>query len=198
MKDQDLWRGRLDLPNVESGAKKLIPVEWPLGGVLVLGENSICHFDGNSQRTVQMKATEIESVGKIDNTRYLLGDHTGCVFALQASTVCFLLFSFFFSKLVTQCRCLMLLVVEHKNNKVTGLKLELIGNTSVPSCISYLDNGVVYVGSALSDSHVWTKHSTTHTQRKLFQVDTKMHSQFSFFFFFGFKQQVLFVCFVNS
>jgi hypothetical protein len=31
--------------------------------------------------------------------------------------------------------------------RVTGLKVEYLGETSIASSISYLDNGVVYVGS---------------------------------------------------
>lgn len=38
--------------------------------------------------------------------------------------------------------------------RVTGLKIEHLGETSVASSISYLDNGVVYVGSRFGDSQV--------------------------------------------
>lgn len=40
-------------------------------------------------------------------------------------------------------------------SRVTGLKLELLGETSIPSTISYLDNGYVYVGSSFGDSQVY-------------------------------------------
>lgn len=38
--------------------------------------------------------------------------------------------------------------------RVTGLKIEYLGETSIASSISYLDNGVVYVGSRFGDSQV--------------------------------------------
>ena len=38
--------------------------------------------------------------------------------------------------------------------RVTGLKIEHLGETSVASTISYLDNAVVYVGSSYGDSQV--------------------------------------------
>lgn len=38
--------------------------------------------------------------------------------------------------------------------RVTGLKIELLGETSVASSISYLDNAVVFVGSSYGDSQV--------------------------------------------
>lgn len=38
--------------------------------------------------------------------------------------------------------------------RVTGLKIELLGETSIASTISYLDNAVVYIGSSYGDSQV--------------------------------------------
>ncbi|KAG8385227.1 hypothetical protein BUALT_Bualt03G0020200 [Buddleja alternifolia] len=60
-----------------------------------------------------------------DGSRYLLGDHNGL---------------------------LHLLVITHEKEKVTELKIELLGETSVASSISYLDNAVVFVGSSYGDS----------------------------------------------
>lgn len=37
---------------------------------------------------------------------------------------------------------------------VTGLHIERLGRTSQPSTISYLDAGVVYIGSACGDSQL--------------------------------------------
>lgn len=39
--------------------------------------------------------------------------------------------------------------------RVTGLKIELLGETSIASTISYLDNAFVYIGSSYGDSQVW-------------------------------------------
>lgn len=38
--------------------------------------------------------------------------------------------------------------------RVTGLKIELLGETSIASTISYLDNAVVFIGSSYGDSQV--------------------------------------------
>ncbi|KAL0321393.1 UNVERIFIED_CONTAM: DNA damage-binding protein 1 [Sesamum radiatum] len=62
-----------------------------------------------------------------DGSRYLLGDHNGL---------------------------LHLLVITHEREKVTGLKIELLGETSVASSISYLDNAVFFVGSSYGDSQL--------------------------------------------
>ncbi|KAI7751098.1 LOW QUALITY PROTEIN: hypothetical protein M8C21_020503 [Ambrosia artemisiifolia] len=62
-----------------------------------------------------------------DGSRYLLGDLSGL---------------------------LHLLVIVHEKDKVTGLKIELLGETSIASTISYLDNAFVYVGSSFGDSQL--------------------------------------------
>ena len=36
----------------------------------------------------------------------------------------------------------------------TGMKLEVLGECSTPHCLTYLDNGVVFVGSRLGDSQL--------------------------------------------
>lgn len=38
--------------------------------------------------------------------------------------------------------------------EVKDLKLELLGETSIAHCLTYLDNGVVFIGSALGDSQL--------------------------------------------
>ena len=40
----------------------------------------------------------------------------------------------------------------HDGRAVVGLKLENLGRTSAPSTLTYLDNGVVFVGSCSGDS----------------------------------------------
>ena len=43
-------------------------------------------------------------------------------------------------------------VLMHDGRAVVGLKLEVLGRTSAPSTLTYLDNGVVFVGSCSGDS----------------------------------------------
>ena len=45
--------------------------------------------------------------------------------------------------------------------RVSGLKIELLGETSIASTISYLDNAFVYIGSSYGDSQVcWCIYSS--------------------------------------
>lgn len=71
----------------------------------------------------------MQAHGKVDEdgSRYLLGDHLGN---------------------------LLLLVLQHDGAAVLGLKTEPLGAISAPSTISYLDNGVVYIGSSFGDSQL--------------------------------------------
>lgn len=47
-----------------------------------------------------------------------------------------------------------MLFAEQSNDAITSLKLEPLGSTPAPSSLSYLDEGVVYLGSVLGDSQV--------------------------------------------
>ena len=67
-----------------------------------------------------------------NGSRYLLGDMAGRLFML-------------------------LLDKEEKmdgTGAVKDLKVELLGETTIAECITYLDNGVVYIGSRLGDSQL--------------------------------------------
>ena len=69
-------------------------------------------------------------------------------------------FSLFFFSLEKQADYSSLLLefsqpCSHLCYRVTGLKIELLGETSVASTISYLDNAFVFIGSSYGDSQVW-------------------------------------------
>lgn len=48
--------------------------------------------------------------------------------------------------------CLLICEDDKSSFKVSQLKLERLGRTAVPSCLTYIDDGVVYVGSCHGDS----------------------------------------------
>ncbi|KAL9676917.1 hypothetical protein QQ045_005139 [Rhodiola kirilowii] len=129
LKDKDFVEGPWSQNNLDNGAEMLIPVPSPLCGVLIIGEETIVYSSATIYKVIAIKPSITKAYGRIDpdGSRYLLGDHTGL---------------------------LHLLVVTHDKDKVTGLKLELLGETSIPSSISYLDNGYVYVGSSFGDSQL--------------------------------------------
>ena len=62
---------------------------------------------------------------------------------------------------------LLLLEKAAPNNEAT-IKLELLGEVCTPECMTYLDNGVIYVGSRMGDSRLVRLHSTKDPTSKSF------------------------------
>lgn len=135
-KERDLADGPWSLSGCDPGATTLAAVPSALGGgALVVGGGSIAYVNaGNSLLTVpsfaSTKGFAVMAIAPVDDdgTRWLLGDGGGG---------------------------LSLLLLAHDGaGKVTALRLERLGNVSLPSCLCYLDNGVVFVGSAGGDSQL--------------------------------------------
>jgi len=130
LKEKDVAEGPFHQQNLEQTANMLVPVSQPLGGVLVFAENSITYLNGSAGKsTFLSQPAHIRAVGKIDDdgSRYLIGDHAGR---------------------------LSILALERKGDEVIALTVSLLGVTSLASTISYIDNGYVYVGSAVGDSQL--------------------------------------------
>ncbi|PSS29021.1 DNA damage-binding protein [Actinidia chinensis var. chinensis] len=129
LKDKDFVEGPWSQNNLDNGADLLIPVPPPLCGVLIIGEETIVYCSASAFKAIPIRPSITRAYGRVDadGSRYLLGDHAGL---------------------------LHLLVITHEKEKVTGLKIELLGETSIASTISYLDNAFVYVGSSYGDSQL--------------------------------------------
>ncbi|KAM7270364.1 hypothetical protein ACFE04_029578 [Oxalis oulophora] len=129
LKDKDFIEGPWSQNNLDNGAELLIPVPPPLNGVLIIGEETIVYCSANVFKVIQIRPSITRAYGRVDadGSRYLLGDHAGF---------------------------LHLLVITHEKEKVTGLKIESLGETSIASTISYLDNAIVFIGSSYGDSQL--------------------------------------------
>ncbi|CAH0728160.1 unnamed protein product, partial [Brenthis ino] len=135
LRDKEFTKVPWKQDNVETEASILIPVPSPLGGAIVIGQESIVYHDGQSYVAVappQIKLTPINCYCRVDTRglMYLLGDIAGRLFML-------------------------LLELQEKmdgTQAVKDLKVELLGDIPIPECMTYLDNGVVFVGSRLGDS----------------------------------------------
>ncbi|XP_015373328.1 PREDICTED: DNA damage-binding protein 1-like [Diuraphis noxia] len=126
--------------SIEKEASMIIPVPEPLFGVIIIGENSIFYHDGSfniihlpiRQKIGIVCYTRVD----IEGTRYLLGDHSGCLLML-------------------------FLKYEKTSNgkfKVTDLTLGYFGEISIPVSLTYLDNKVIYVASKFGDSQLIKLH----------------------------------------
>eukprot|EP00252_Welwitschia_mirabilis_P019638 TRINITY_DN4603_c0_g1_i1.p1 TRINITY_DN4603_c0_g1~~TRINITY_DN4603_c0_g1_i1.p1 ORF type:complete len:1092 (+),score=216.35 TRINITY_DN4603_c0_g1_i1:257-3532(+) len=129
LKDKDFIDGPWSRSNLDNGAGLLIPVPTPLGGVIIIGEQTVVYCDADVIKASPIKPSITKAYGRVDadGSRYLLSNHVGE---------------------------LHLLVLTHEKDRVTGLKVELLGQTSAASTISYLDNGFVYIGSSYGDSQL--------------------------------------------
>ncbi|KAG6496539.1 hypothetical protein ZIOFF_044406 [Zingiber officinale] len=129
LKDKDFVEGPWSQNNLDNGAGLLIPVPMPLGGVIIIGEETIVYCNGTIFKAIPIRPSITRAYGRVDadGSRYLLGDNAGLIH---------------------------LLVITHERERVNGLKIEHLGETTVASTISYLDNAVVYVGSSYGDSQL--------------------------------------------
>ncbi|KAI9594127.1 mono-functional DNA-alkylating methyl methanesulfonate N-term-domain-containing protein [Syncephalis fuscata] len=132
MGEQELVAGPWSCGNVDPGATLLVPVPLPMGGVLILGMTKITYANDNNQHidSTERVPSNIQCYGLIDanGSRILLGDHYGHLF--------------------------MLLVISDQNSVVKQLELKPLGQISIPTTVTYLDNRYIYIGSHLGDSQL--------------------------------------------
>ncbi|ESO97964.1 hypothetical protein LOTGIDRAFT_209160 [Lottia gigantea] len=137
LRDKEFLKGPWKQDNVETEACMVISVPEPFGGALIVGQESITYHKGDNYIPIAppaIKQYALTCYGKVDSngSRYLLGDMAGRLFML-------------------------LLDREEKmdgNSIVKDIKVELLGETTIAECITYLDNGVVFIGSRLGDSQL--------------------------------------------
>nr|XP_054761206.1 DNA damage-binding protein 1-like [Lytechinus pictus] len=137
LREKEFNRGPWKQDNVETEATMVIAVPQPYGGALIIGQESITYHKGDNYVAIApptIKTSTLVCYGRLDNngSRYLLGDLTGRLF-------------------------LLLLDKEEGMDgtaTVKDLKLEFLGETSIAECLTYLDNGVVFIGSRLGDSQL--------------------------------------------
>ncbi|KDO31423.1 hypothetical protein SPRG_04038 [Saprolegnia parasitica CBS 223.65] len=128
-KERELAEGPWSQSHVESSANLLIPVPAPAGGVLIVSQQMIVYHNGSTCHAISMQSTIIQVYGQVDRdgSRFLLADQFGL---------------------------LQVVALQRNKDTVTGIALEVLGETSIASTLSYLDNGVVFVGSATGDSQL--------------------------------------------
>ncbi|KAK7098349.1 DNA damage-binding protein 1-like isoform X2 [Littorina saxatilis] len=137
LRDKEFTKGPWKQNNVETEACMVIPVPEPYGGALIIGQESVTYHKGDNYIPIAPPAIKLNPLicyGRVDSngSRYLLGDMAGRLFML-------------------------LLEREEKmdgTQVVKDLKVELLGETTIAECITYLDNGVVFIGSRLGDSQL--------------------------------------------
>jgi DNA damage-binding protein 1 len=120
-------------PEVDISASHIIPVESPCFGFLLLAETSITYWpdDTKDKHSEPLsEATVWVAWTQVDSRRWLLADEYGKLYFL------------------------MIVSGGSNGSRVTGLRLDLLGNISKASTLIYLDGGFLFIGSNTGDSQV--------------------------------------------
>jgi DNA damage-binding protein 1 len=116
---------------LDNGVSHLIPVSMPYGGFLILGDHAIRYVDRDLSNITTQQLDDHSTIwqcwAKVDDTRWLLADDYGKLFFLM---------------------------VETSFSDVISWRLDPVGVASRASCLVYLDDGFVFVGSQTGDSQV--------------------------------------------
>lgn len=137
LKEKEFILGPWNKENVANEAGLIIPVPQPFGGAIVIALESIVYINGDKERVVApplIKQSPIMCHAPIDKDRYLLGDLSGRLFMLVLEA--------------SEYR------PSDSKLDVNNIRLELLGEVSIPHCITYLDNAIVYIGSKMGDSQL--------------------------------------------
>ena len=155
MSQQMFVHGPWSRENVANEASIIIPVTAPFGGAIIIAIESIVYINGEQEKVVAptlIKQAPINCYAPIDKdgSRYLLGDLSGKLFclSLEASDI----------------------RPDDSRLEVKDIKLELLGEISIPECITYLDNACVYIGSRLGDSQLIKLLTTPDEKGSFIQV----------------------------
>ncbi|EDW14370.1 DNA damage-binding protein 1 [Drosophila mojavensis] len=136
LRDKEFMKLAWKQDNVETEATMLIPVPSPIGGVIVIGRESIVYHDGSNYHAVApltFRQSTINCYARVDSKglRYLLGNMDGQLYMLFLG-----------------------INETGKVPTVKDIKVEQLGEISIPECITYLDNGFLYIGSRHGDSQL--------------------------------------------
>ena len=130
VRDKDFRAGPWRIDYVDPYSSHVIPVPAPLGGVVLVAEESVTYYlNADTYECQPIDLCEVKTWAYVDpdGSRILVGDSQGFLY---------------------------MLILEHAGGVVQNLSWEPLGQSSIASTLSYLDSGVVYVGSAQGDSQL--------------------------------------------
>jgi DNA damage-binding protein 1 len=120
------------MTDLSADTNQIVRVPGPRGGFLILSSDRIIYSNPctNIIRKVVFTPTYFTAAAPIDSDgfRFILGASSGEFFIL--------------------------LLLINDNQKVYEMKFEKLGRTSIASCLAYIDDGYVYVGSQHGDSQL--------------------------------------------
>ena len=130
-KKEDFFESGNPLNDCDPTASILQAVPMPLGGALIVGERLVLYkpFIGKNAVAMEVPNISFKCITRVDKqgTRWLLGDCEGKLFLLS------------------------LLLDKESQSVVISIGFEFMGIITIPSCLSYIDKGIVFVGSTSGD-----------------------------------------------
>lgn len=121
-----------NMTDLNCETSQIVRVPQPRGGFLVLSPDRIIYTNPSTNviRKVIFTPTYFTAVASVDSDgfRFIFGASSGEFFIL--------------------------LLLANDNGKVQDIKFEKLGRTSIATCLTYIDDGYVYVGSQHGDSQL--------------------------------------------
>ena len=191
LRDRDLEPGPFEQREVEIGSKKLLALSSPIGGCVVVGEETIAYLnepagttddqennDNNDNTTTTTNTTMTTGNTILKNAMHrgeckssssalvraittpdLLMFSSACLIPSDENVSNQLIDRFLIADEDGDLYLLMLSKGTTSDSMVSKLTIERLGKTSSASAISYLDNSVVFIGSAYGDSQIIKLHT---------------------------------------
>ena len=145
VKEREAKPAALSVQSLDYCPAYLIPVE-EVGGLLVVGEESVVLYgaDGKRLSHVLLTPCTVTSWGRIDSRRYLLSNLHGDLFmvVIQSASA---------SGSVASA--------QSGARAALHLHLQLLGQTTIATCIAYLSSGFTFLGSTLGDHQLVQLHT---------------------------------------
>ena len=122
-------------------------------GLIVVSSSTICYIDGSSAvQCVEIQFTQMTSFARLNSegSRYILGDHRGVLISLALCS----LSNPTQSQSQSQSASGLSSSSSSSPVKVSSLSIDFIGISSIPETLSYLGNGLLFIGSVFGDSQL--------------------------------------------
>lgn len=122
------WSLRYD--NIDAFSSLIIPHSQSTNGAIIVGHKQLTYYNGKFSKSIPMEDKIILCYDQVDTNRYLLGDEHGSLWLLTI-------------KQDDKGMCL-----------VSGMVLERMGDVHIPATITYLGEGVCFIGTQYGDSQL--------------------------------------------
>lgn len=143
LEEKELRRKDVPQLEMERSCKKILPVKDAPGSVLVAGDHSVAFCHPENTLLTPKSFGVVVAVSQMQKGKFLLGQLDGSIRLLE---------------------------IPEKKDGSQQLTLHRLGTCSIPSTLEYLDNGVVFIGSAHGDSHLIRLTGTLSESGNYFQI----------------------------